>query len=229
MLDSIRQGRTVTVLAPKAYEHTAPHTESDALYSAAAALASMGSPALVFDQKRRVLVANQLVEELSSFVRIRSDILSFYDMRAERVFRKAVGDLATRDKPGSVFFVVRCSRGETTAIARVFPIYHRLQAELRPQASMLVFVHLGPPRALPLTVLRSLFGLTPAEARVAGGLATGATVGQLATRASVSRNTVRSQVRGILEKTGCHRQSEAVGLFSRVGLATAFPSTESAG
>jgi DNA-binding CsgD family transcriptional regulator len=226
MLDTIRHRRT-DVFGPMAYERTTLQNESDALYSAAAALASMGSPALVFDQKRRILLANQLAEDLSSFVRIRSDVLSFYDLRAEKIFRKAVGG-ANHDRSGSVFFTVRCSRGEKTAIALIFPI-QRLQAEVRPPAIMLVFVHLGPPRELSLTVLRSLFGLTPAEARVAGGLASGATVAQLATRASVSRNTVRSQVRGILEKTGCHRQSEAVGLFSRVGAATACVSTEITG
>jgi DNA-binding CsgD family transcriptional regulator len=62
-------------------------------------------------------------------------------------------------------------------------------------------------------LVQSLFDLTPAEARVARGLASGRTVDQLAGDAGVSPNTVRVQVRGVLEKTGCERQTDVVALL----------------
>jgi DNA-binding CsgD family transcriptional regulator len=63
-----------------------------------------------------------------------------------------------------------------------------------------------------------LFDLTPAEARVARSLAAGNTIDEIAAGATVSANTVRAQVRGILEKTGLHRQVEVVALLGGIAL-----------
>ena len=55
-----------------------------------------------------------------------------------------------------------------------------------------------------------------AEAQVARGLAAGETVNSLATSRGVSENTIRMQVRGVLEKTGCNRQTDVVALLAAV-------------
>ncbi|WP_246720575.1 helix-turn-helix transcriptional regulator [Methylocystis sp. H4A] len=49
--------------------------------------------------------------------------------------------------------------------------------------------------------------------RVARGLVTGKTLEEIATEQSVSRNTVRTHLRGVMEKTGCNRQAEVVALL----------------
>jgi DNA-binding CsgD family transcriptional regulator len=69
------------------------------------------------------------------------------------------------------------------------------------------------PSAPSIEVVMNLFDLTPAEARVARGLAAGRTVDDLADDNAVSPNTVRAQVRGVLEKTGCQRQVDVVALL----------------
>jgi len=74
------------------------------------------------------------------------------------------------------------------------------------------------PQAPPVELVQSLFDLTPAEARVARNLAAGKTVEDMANAGGLSPNTIRSQVRGVLEKTGCNRQVEVVALLS--GLAS---------
>ena len=51
-----------------------------------------------------------------------------------------------------------------------------------------------------MELLRSLFDLTPSEARVARGLAAGDSLDDIAASGSVSRNTVRSQLQQVLEK-----------------------------
>jgi len=73
------------------------------------------------------------------------------------------------------------------------------------------------PKAPPIELIQSLFDLTPAEARVARSLVAGETVEEIASASGVSNNTVRSQVRGVLEKTGCRRQAEVVALLGNVG------------
>jgi DNA-binding NarL/FixJ family response regulator len=70
------------------------------------------------------------------------------------------------------------------------------------------------PQVPPVELVRSLFDLTPAEARVARGLASGKTVEDIAADSGVSENTVRSHVRGVLQKTGRSRQAEVVALLT---------------
>ena len=53
----------------------------------------------------------------------------------------------------------------------------------------------------------------PEPERVARGLVTGKTLEEIATEQSVSRNTVRTHLRGVMEKTGCNRQAEVVALL----------------
>jgi DNA-binding CsgD family transcriptional regulator len=66
-------------------------------------------------------------------------------------------------------------------------------------------------------VLSQLYGLSPSEARVLMELTSGRSVNQIAAANRVSRNTVRTQLQRILEKTGTNRQAEAVALVARLG------------
>jgi DNA-binding CsgD family transcriptional regulator len=56
----------------------------------------------------------------------------------------------------------------------------------------------------------------PAEARVARGLASGKTVDDIAIDGGTSPNTIRTHVRGVLEKTGCNRQVDIVALLTAI-------------
>jgi DNA-binding CsgD family transcriptional regulator len=72
------------------------------------------------------------------------------------------------------------------------------------------------PNAPPIELVQSLFDLTPSEARVARSLVIGQTVDEMASAGNVSANTIRTHVRGVLEKTGCRRQAEVVALLASV-------------
>jgi DNA-binding CsgD family transcriptional regulator len=63
-------------------------------------------------------------------------------------------------------------------------------------------------------ILRSVFKLTPAEARLACNLSSGDDLEQTAFQLGVSKETVRNQLRGIFTKTETHRQSELVALLA---------------
>lgn len=64
--------------------------------------------------------------------------------------------------------------------------------------------------------MQSLFDLTAAEARVARSLASRKTVEDIATDGGISPNTIRTHVRGVLEKTGCNRQVDIVALLTAI-------------
>lgn len=70
-----------------------------------------------------------------------------------------------------------------------------------------------PPRVIErraAAVAAEVFGLTPAEASVAGLLASGITAGQIAARQGVAIGTVRTHVRRLFEKTGSKNQTALV-------------------
>lgn len=63
------------------------------------------------------------------------------------------------------------------------------------------------------TLLMELFGLTPAEARVAGALANGARTVDIAEELGVSQTTISFHMRNLFQKTGTNRQADLVALI----------------
>jgi DNA-binding CsgD family transcriptional regulator len=94
----------------------------------------------------------------------------------------------------------------------VTPIAARVGAE---RASVLVFI--GDPetrRTPPAELLARLFGLTAREALLAGELAEGLTLAEIATSRGRSKNTLRVQTQKLFAKLGVNRQAELVRLLS---------------
>lgn len=82
------------------------------------------------------------------------------------------------------------------------------------QAAALIFI--TDPEAQPeppTQVLQSLYGLTPAEAKLAALLAQGKNVMAAAAELGVTYNTARTHLKRIFKKTGTRRQSELVKLL----------------
>jgi DNA-binding CsgD family transcriptional regulator len=64
--------------------------------------------------------------------------------------------------------------------------------------------------SIPPAPIQAVFGLSPAEARMASALTAGRTLAEYANEAGLSRNTVRNQLSAVLAKTGTRRQTELV-------------------
>lgn len=82
--------------------------------------------------------------------------------------------------------------------------------------ALVTLVGLGTARPPPARRLIELFKFSKAEAELALALLEGKTAEEIAIERDVRLSTVRSQLRSILEKTGTHRQSEAVRLLSQL-------------
>ena len=65
----------------------------------------------------------------------------------------------------------------------------------------------------PTRLLAQLYGLTPAEARLAQLLASGISIKEASEKLNVSQNTLRTQLKSIFSKTDVNRQSELVRLL----------------
>lgn len=74
---------------------------------------------------------------------------------------------------------------------------------------------LGSLRGAEAPIVRSLYDLTPAETEVGVLLAQGLTPAEIADRRSVSLDTVRNQIRVLLQKTGATRLGGLIALLAR--------------
>ncbi len=64
------------------------------------------------------------------------------------------------------------------------------------------------------SLLTQCYGLSPAEAKLATALLRGQTVSDYAQTRGISNNTVKTQLKQVLEKTQTHRQSELIQLLT---------------
>ena len=208
-----------------------PHLARSALLSArlqlerarvaSETLALIGLPALTFDERGKVLAANHLIEAITDHICWRAhDSISMKDPGANALFSQAIEALHVTEGGPSRSFAMRGSGANSGAsmVAHVVPVRRTARDIFLRCAGVLVLTPVTLPRAPPVELVQSLFDLTAAEARVARGLVTGETLEDIASTGNVSRNTVRTQLRGVLDKTGCRRQAEVVALLG--GIAT---------
>jgi DNA-binding CsgD family transcriptional regulator len=185
--------------------------------AAAETLALIGLPALVFDNRGKVLAANHLIEALTGHIRwAAQDRLALKDASANKLFRTAIDTLDDETAAPARSFAVRGDDAGATMVAHVIPIRGSARDIFVRCTGVLVMTPVTLPQAPPIELVQSLFDLTPAEARVARRLTVGETAEKIAVTSGVSLNTVRTQLRGVFEKTGCRRQADVVALLSGI-------------
>jgi DNA-binding CsgD family transcriptional regulator len=182
-------------------------------------LAVLGLPALVLDESGVVIEANPLMNDLTEHVSWRAqDRIALKDVRANELLWASLPGL---EKPseGSVHsFPLRGQDGRAAMVAHIVPIRRSAHDIFGRSYALLIVTPVTARKAPPVELLRSLFDLTPSEARVARGLATGESLDDIAASGGVARNTVRAQLQQVLGKIGCSRQAEVTALLSNVAL-----------
>jgi len=206
-----------------------PHLARSALMSArlqlerariaSETLALLGLPALVFDHQGKVLAANHLIEALTDQIRWHArDRISLKDSGAHALLRQAIANLDVEGATPVLSFASRGIAASAAMVVHIVPIRGLSRDIFQRCAGVLVMMPVTFPQAPPVELVRSLFDLTPAEARIARSLTTGETVDAIASNTGVSLNTIRSHLQGVLQKTGCSRQAEVVALLSGIAI-----------
>jgi DNA-binding CsgD family transcriptional regulator len=182
-------------------------------HTAAQTLAAIGLPALVINDSGRVLAANQYIEELQGCLRwLAHDRIGLKDATADRLLGEAIAHSQLSASVRS--FPVRESESEQAMVLHFVPVRLSARDIFSNSVAALILTPVSMPAAPPVDLVQSLFDLTAAEARVARGLASGQTVESLASTAGVATSTIRSHVRGVLEKTGLSRQTDVVAMLA---------------
>ncbi len=180
-------------------------------------LAAIGLAALVIDDHGGVLAANRLIEAMSGLVQWRArGRVALADRAANALLDDAIAAIGHDRRPGVRSFPVRDPDSDMRRVAHLIPVRRSARDVFVSSAAVLILTPIVMPGSAPIELVRSLFDFTPAEARVARELAGGRTVDDIARDGGVSTNTVRTQVRGVLEKTGCGRQADVVALLTTI-------------
>jgi DNA-binding CsgD family transcriptional regulator len=184
------------------------------LHAAVETLGLIGLAAGVVHRNGRTLAANRLLESLTNHVQwLPHRRLVMVDQKANQLLIQALAGLAKTHGVGVQSFPSRPRRQEP-AVVHVVPAA-RLARDLGDDGlAVLVLAPVTTPAAPDTGLIRSLFGLSPGEARVARAIAQGRTIDQIAEESGVSRETVRTQVKAILAKTGTSRQAEMALLLA---------------
>ncbi len=188
------------------------------------ALGTLGLPALVLDESGVVIETNGQMDALSGHVQSRANNrIVLTDARANALLQAALPAMnpaaaANAANNAVKSFALRDLDDNAAMVAHLLPIRRSAHDTFARSYALLVITPVTARRLPPVELLRSLFDLTPSEARVARSLATGDSLDDIATHGGVSRNTVRTQLRQVMEKIGCTRQGEVVALLSNLAL-----------
>ena len=187
--------------------------------SAAEMLATIGLPAVILDEDGVTIEANALMAEQSELVPWHTqERFVFSDVRANAFLHAALPALDQRDEMTVQSFPLRGPDGSAAMVIHVLPIRRSALDIFGRSYALLIMTPVTARRSPPVELLRSMFDLTPSEARVARSLATGDSLDDIAASGGVSRNTVRCQLQQVLEKMGCSRQAEVTAMLSNVVL-----------
>lgn len=158
-----------------------------------------------------VLNANIKAKALAEagWIRLGPDRFGFHDHRAQ----DRLGLLAATAPPTTAAFSILGPDGSDLAVLGARLIERTVETLAGPMKGAAVVLTIGvtdPAPLLQIDRLGAWFGLTPSEARLAGALASGTTLGDYAARRHVSMNAVRFLLKGVYRKTGVVAQSQLV-------------------
>lgn len=141
------------------------------------------------------------------------------DQAADARFWEAVDPLVRSEPSSSAshLFVINSTRHRPLAIKAV-PIRPAPLQYARDAKLLLIFVDLAKKPHLAAGLLRTLFNLTPAEARLTRALWQNGGVEGAANALGVSVGTARQTLKHIFDKTGAARQSELMSILTRLSV-----------
>jgi DNA-binding CsgD family transcriptional regulator len=145
------------------------------------------------------------------------DRLALADPAAERLLAEALDGLKSGARPTVRSIPVRPAAGRPAAVVHVVPL-RRNARDIFSKGDILIAATLvnATASAPASTMLTALFDLTPAEAKLAAGIAKGLSINAAAVESGITAKTARSYLERVFAKTGTHRQGELVALLKNV-------------
>ena len=175
-----------------------------------------GSAVALLNRRGEVLRLNHFAENLlSSDLRIVEKRIVSQDREATAALDRALHSLLWAGTSAALMPPVPLPRRLRRAIL-AYPIkLSAVSAGIFAECqALLVFVDLEKRAKPPEEALRLSFALTPAEARLAIRMSSGATLETVADELNITKDTARNQLKVVFQKTDVHRQAELVALLA---------------
>jgi DNA-binding CsgD family transcriptional regulator len=179
------------------------------------ALQLLGLPGAVLRGRGVLHAANPLFEELlPELAQDRRDRLHLADANADRLFAEALAHMSSARGVPVNSIPIPPSPGRLPHVLHVLPVCGAARDVFSQATALVVITPIDRATVPGAEVLQGLFDLTPAEARIARAIGEAQTIEELAQTLQISRETVRTQLKAVLAKTGVSRQSELVSLLA---------------
>jgi DNA-binding CsgD family transcriptional regulator len=186
----------------------------DRARAAAEILGLIGLPAAVLSRSHRLFAANKLLEKLiPQVVQDRQSRIGLADRRADAMLGQALLQLQNHSGGQVRSIPIAVTPEQPASIVHVVPVRGAANDVLAAASCVLVITPVAHSEIASTQIIQGLFDLTPAEARIARGIAAGKTVDDLAHEAHLAVGTVRQQLKSVFSKTGVSRQAELVGIL----------------
>lgn len=178
-------------------------------------LQTIGLPGCVMQPNGRLLVSNALFQDLiPTVVQDRQSRIVLVDRAADALLGSVVMKLQRAAADEAISIPIPAAEDRVPMILHLIPVRGAAHDIFSKSAALIIVTPVDRAAVPNAQVLQGLFDLTPTEARVARGIAESNTVDEVARAQGVSRETVRSQLKSVLAKTGVGRQSELVSLLA---------------
>jgi DNA-binding CsgD family transcriptional regulator len=183
--------------------------------SMAEALSIVGIPAAVIGDSGRLVAMNSQMEALSPRIRTGAgDKIVLEAPGASALLDEAIRRYKAQAVPTVQSVPVMSRDGAPALILHLLPVRRAARDIFSRSMAILAVTTVGEVGPPDMRVLCGLFDLTPAEARIARGIAMAQTPDAVATNLGISVETARSHLKKIMQKTGTTRQAELVLLLS---------------
>lgn len=162
-----------------------------------------------------VLYANQEMDAIAGKrdgIQVSNGRLRLWDPNARQGLVKGIEAAIAEQSSG---LLAKRPSGLPPYRVNVMPLPMQARALRLPNAAAIAFVsEATAPTSASLQAARGMYNLTPAEAKITEKLAAGLDPRQIADALGSSINTVRTQVKSILAKTGVSRQADLIRLVA---------------
>ncbi|WP_104430227.1 helix-turn-helix transcriptional regulator [Methylobacter tundripaludum] len=172
---------------------------------------------VLFDKGGQAVFVNQMAENLvrcsDGFCLNAAGRCLAGNANETRALRRLIGNAAERGQGNAMSLHRNHSNRPLSAI--VVSLQNQPVPFIGSGPSVALFIY-DPDRPLDLddSLLTQCYGLSPAEAKLATALLRGQTPNDYAQARAISNNTVKTQLKQVLAKTGTHRQSELIQLLT---------------
>jgi DNA-binding CsgD family transcriptional regulator len=190
-----------------------------ALSGATNTLNAVHQPAIAVDRLGFVLDANPAAEAMfDDCLHVKDRRLFVADARAKACLETLTDQLRVTPDTAALPcdpIVVR-RKGQAPVIVRALPVHGAARNPFLGARALLTLAAVAPRPGPKPALLAKIFGLTPAEAKLASLMAEGLSPERAAEELKIARGTARNHLKAVFAKTATHRQGELVALLSRL-------------